>query len=460
MGEMLRLEVQVGSVSRWGLCEPRKCGADLEKDEGYGANVRRRLQGGSGSPFFHDREVARGMGVAARVGTMESVSPSSQVRYVFSARQRDGSRRYVEVRAGNVGAARHRLEVQGHEGLELVEDDLDDKISRAISSEETFADLSLQERMEFQKEMAGPKAGRFLLWYLVKSEGGLVLAIGFGVWWAAHRANPLSFWSLTAYALAVGYGFLLLRARVPAVLYDRLLEVRAWHRWEEVEREVARIRRWRWLIGAPIPEYELLFSEARALAGRGNLGAAKAKVRQLEEDPAFDRGLYYGLLAGVCELGLDFAGRVEYAEKALALNPASAANQIDLVNGLITNGEIARAKAVLAEVDEADLKPLVRTHYLFGLGCVALLEGVPQKAEGLLRKAVEGALENSGNLLGWGFAQEVRGCHALALRRSGRREEAEMLWKEVEGYLVATPPRPVVGWWREDEGWTRGVVGR
>ena len=379
---------------------------------------------------------------------MDSSIPPSQVRYVFSALQRDGSRQYVEVWAGNVGAARHRLEVQGHEGLELVEDDLDHAINRTNRRGDLFEDMSLQERVEFEKGLMGPQSGWFFFWYFVKSEWLTMLIIGFGVGWAVQRANPLSFWSLVAYAIAAGYVFLICRGRIPSLLYDRLLEARTWQRWDEVEREVARIRSWGWLIGRPIPDYELLFSEARALAGRGDLSAAKLRVRDLGKDPAFDRGLYWGLLAGVCELARDFAGRVEYSEKALALNPSSAANQIDLVNGLVAQGDIARAKALLAEVDEADMKPLVRTHYLFACGCVALLQGEAKKAEECLREAVEGAVAHAGNKLGWGFAQEVKGCYALALRRCGRREEGERLWREVEGFLVATSPRPVVEWWR------------
>ncbi len=379
---------------------------------------------------------------------MEDTALAS-ILFVFAATDPAGKRSYVESAGANVAAARYRLEIQGYTEIDVMKDDFDAKIDQAVASD-AFDDMTLHEKMEFERGASGPDADRFVAWQFIKSEALTIVLLGAWVWSRAQGRTPWNGWSLTAYAFALGYVALLLRLRIPADLYERLNEARVWHRWDGVEATVKKIRRWEWLTGKLIPTFELLFSEARAQAGRGDLPGALERVRPLEADPNFNRALYYGLLTSLYEIAHDVPGSIAIAEKALALDPKSLTARVDLAGLLAQHARNPkRARDILAEVDPADVKPMVQPYLDLIHGVIALDERRVEEAEKLLGTAIEGWYPFTGNPLSKGQARILQGYHAVALRRLGRAEEAEETFAEVRPFLEATEDQSVLRRWSE-----------
>jgi hypothetical protein len=367
--------------------------------------------------------------------------------FVFMATDANGKRRYVEASGDSVSAARYRLEVQGFTQIEIVKDGMNAQID-AVLPTDAWEGMTLQEKIEFQRKCEGPEANRFLLWQFLKTDGLVMAGLALWVWFAAQSNRPWGRSSIVAYVCAVGFVVLMIRIRIPGRLYNRLLEARTWHRWDEVERIVARLRSVRWFTGSMVPEYELLFSEARMLAGRGDLPAALGKVHPLESDPSFAPALYYGLLGSVYDCANDSAGRVAASEKALALDPKSPTARIDLAFPLALHlRDRERARAVLQELDPADLVPMARPYLDLICGVMALDDGKNLEAESFLRNAAEAWKAFEGNPLAKSLSWLIGGYHAVALRRLGRTEEAEAKFAEARPFLEATREFSVLHRW-------------
>ena len=229
-----------------------------------------------------------------------------------------------------------------------------------------------------------------------------------------------------------------------------MLEARAWHRWDETEATVKKIRRWQWLTGKLIPTYELLFSDARARAGRGDLPGALEHVRPLEAAPNFDRALYYGLLTSLYDIAHDVPGSIAVGEKALALDPKSLTARVDLATSFALHArDPKRAREILAEIDPADVKPMIQPYLDLLHGVIALDEGRAEEAEKLIATAVEGWYPFTGNALSKAQAHMLQGYHAIALRRIGRTEEAEETLADVRPFLEATEDYSVLRRWSQ-----------
>ena len=383
---------------------------------------------------------------SASDGLMENtaISPTA---FVFAATDPAGKRRYVESTADNAAAARSRLEIQGYTEIDVVRDAFDAKLDRAMSGE-AFDDMTLHEKMEFRRRCARPDAARFIAWHFIRKEALTILSVAAWVWWRASGDEPWSAISFGEYAYALGYFALLMRVRMPGRLFNRLIEARAWNRWDDVDAAVKKIQKWEWFTGQIIPQYELLFSEARALAGRGGLAAALEKVKPLESAPGFDRALYFGLLASLYDIVHDVAGRIAVGEKALALDPESPTARIDLAFALALHAhDPKRAREVLAVLDPADVKPMARPYLDLVCGVIALDEGRTAEAEKLIAGAVEGWHAFTGDPLAKAFARVLQGYHATALRRLGRTEEAGEKFAEVRAFLEATSEHDLLRRW-------------
>ena len=372
---------------------------------------------------------------------------TAATNFIFAATDSAGKRKYVESSGDNLAAARYRLEIQGYTEIDVTKDAFDAKLEQVCQSD-AFDDMTLHEKMEFQRRCAKPDSGRFIAWHFIKNAGCTILILAAWVWWRARGANPWSVGSFAAYGCALGYLALVIRVQIPAKLFNQLTEARAWHRWEDVRAIVERIRSWQWFTGTLIPPFELLFSEARALAGKGDLSAALEKVKPLEHDESFDRAVYLALLASLYDIAGDVPGRIAIGEKLLKLDSKSLTALVDQAYGFaVLAHDPIRAREVLSEIDPADVKPMVQPYLDLIWGVIALDEGRPTEAEERLASAVEGWRAFTGDPLAKGFARFLQGCHATALRRLGRAEEAEAKFGEVRTFLEATNERQLLQRW-------------
>jgi hypothetical protein len=353
----------------------------------------------------------------------------------------------VEIAGDDITLARTQLEQQGFREIEIVRDAMNAKIEASLPGN-VWSNTPLEEKMKTQRQSAGPDAGRHRFREFLQTQG---LFIGVLILWVLRGATSGHPWapsSLLAYAAALGYVAFTIWLRAPAHLYDQLLQARVWHRWDEVMRMVARIRTSPTLVRMAVPEHELLFSEARALAGQGNLPAALEKVRPLESSVSLAPELYYGLLGSVYDAAGDAAGRVAASGKAVELAPKSPQARIDLAFPLaiyLRNHEGARA--VLQTIDPANLVPQAKPYVAVIQGVMALDEGRPAEAEQEFCAAIEGWQPFSGNALAKSFGWLLAGFHAIALRRLGRVPEAEAEFSSVRPFFEATGKDYVLQRW-------------
>jgi tetratricopeptide (TPR) repeat protein len=308
--------------------------------------------------------------------------------------------------------------------------------------------MTLEERIAFEQKMLRPPSAIRTVWQFLKTEGLIIGLIILWVTMAIISRNPWSRSSLVAYVSAIGYAVFSIGVRVPVRWYGRLLEARLWHRWDDVDRAVARLRRGRTFGGGAIPEWELIFSEARAMAGRGHLAAALEKVRPLEKSGTMAAEIYYSYLGALYEIAGDYKSKVVAIGQAVAANPKSLQTRIDLaftLGAMLRDWEAARE--ALSGVNPADLVPMARIYLGFVEGVMALDEGRLPEAEKAIREAREGWRQFEGHQLAKGVGWLMKGFHAIALRRLGKNAEAEAEFAAVKFYLQQTEADFVFSRW-------------
>lgn len=355
-------------------------------------------------------------------------------RYVFHATNQAGRRTYAEAHAGNIKLARSHLELEGYRDLDLVQDEID-QVLLSVNNADALLKMPMETRADFLRTTARKSLAR-KTFDALREQLWVFGALGIGVWLSARGARPFGFRSWFIYFVAAGYIWLVVRGLIPMHLYNSFLQARAHHRWDEALAIVCHFRRLRWLMGCSVPDYDLLFTEAKACAHGGDLRGALARVQHLENDPAFDQGLYYGLLAGVYETARSWPQQVECDEKALALDPQSPTKLIGLTQSLIFRlRDASRAREVFGRIDESEVKEMARGHYEFCLGLLELEEGNAEVAAASLDRALKGLKATAGNPLTVAFTQLVSAYRALALRAAGCRSEAESLFSAARPFL-------------------------
>jgi len=170
----------------------------------------------------------------------------------------------------------------------------------------------------------------------------------------------------------------------PRRRYARLVDAAGWARWEEVLRLLPSLP-------AGVPAHEKLFREAQALAGLGRMSEALAVVEPLATDSQVPAWMYWSRLAGVCRAARDRAQALACLEQSAKLAPDNATALLDLALALLyRRRDLARA---------ADLLRRVRTHAISDIalhflcaaeGMLALEQGKPHEALGLLEEAMAG----------------------------------------------------------------------
>ncbi len=357
------------------------------------------------------------------------------------------SRRYVEVPASDVAEGRAELERRGYRDIQIIKDVFGAKIEATLGAD-AWKSMTLEEKMEFQKQTIAPRSVLFSLWNFLKTDGWVIGLLALWVTMAAMSRNPWSRSALVSYVSAVGYMAFAVMIRAPIRLYGQLLEARVWHRWDDVDRIVARLRGCRSLTGQAIPEWELVFSEARAMAGRGNLPGALEKVRPLENNGTMAPEIYHSYLGALYEIAGDYQGKVVAIGQAVAANPKSPQSRIDLAFTLaVMLGDREAAREALHGVHPADLVPIAKAYLGFVEAVMALDENRFAEAEKALRECRAAWRPFEGHQLAKSLGWEMQGFHAVALRRLGRTAEAEAEFAGVKTYLLQTQRACVLRRW-------------
>ena len=171
----------------------------------------------------------------------------------------------------------------------------------------------------------------------------------------------------------------------PGRKFERAMSYNAWARWAEMLAALKPVRRL-----VPAPQYA--FFEAKALAGLGRLDEALDTVREYADDPNTPAWLYWGQLADVFHAAKLGDRAIECSEKAVEHAPDNPTVLIDLAMALLRyRRDQARARPLLERARAHEISDLLAPFVLMAEGVLALEEGRPEKARGLLEESTRRA---------------------------------------------------------------------
>ena len=336
----------------------------------------------------------------------------------FRATSPKGERVANRVEAESVKAAIAQLEQRGYSAIQLLDDEtsavkINDPSSRRRLQFSTREEEALRRKKTF--------AGR-TLWSFGKSWwiwGPLLAWLGLA-WWRSGWASP----ALPA-ALLLTFVIWFAWATVPSVFYEQALQASVWCRWREVERWMGWMARWQYWFKTPMPEHELLFRTATAMAGQGRLDEGLRRVAPLARDTRLAPGFYQARLASLYFAAKDFATMARLQEEARMLNP-SPSSVIDLATTQARwLGDAKSAQKLLAGVDVKALPPSAQAFFGYCQGVIALAQGQPVTAAKHLAEALESARAIAGVPLVQSLVLDARAHYGLALAAMGRPDEAK-----------------------------------
>jgi hypothetical protein len=226
-------------------------------------------------------------------------------------------------------------------------------------------------------------------------------------------------------------------ATVPGILYNLALEASAWHRWQEAERYMRIIAKWKSWFKIPFPDHEIRFRTATAEAGQGRLEDALAHVAPLEHDTSLAPGFYHARLSAVYFAAGNFA-KVALCQHEARKRSPTPSSAIDLATTLARRlGNARAAQALLADVDVEKQPALVKAFVQYCKGVIAVGSGDAAGACDMLADCLALTRSFAGNPLMQGLVLDARAYYGLALAASGRGEEAAAHLKAARPMLVA-----------------------
>jgi tetratricopeptide (TPR) repeat protein len=238
-------------------------------------------------------------------------------------------------------------------------------------------------------------------------------------------------------ALLGGFLFWFGWRTLPSLFYARALAASAWCRWDDLEFWMEWLGRWQRWFHLPFPRHELLFRQATAWAGQGQMEEALALVEPLAQDPSLSPGFYESRLASLYFVAHDYARMVQLQYEAYRKNSTDSA-RIDLATTLVRwVGNPEAARPLLDAIDAEKLNPMAQLFVAFARGVSALSAGDHAKAAELLGKALDLGRASVGSPLMQGMLLDVRAHYGLALAALGDRAAARPHFEAAKPLLEA-----------------------
>ncbi|HEV7226117.1 MAG TPA: hypothetical protein VGN42_25645 [Pirellulales bacterium] len=218
----------------------------------------------------------------------------------------------------------------------------------------------------------------------------------------------------------------------PVLRYHKFFELVAWGRWSEVLQESDRLQ-------GRLPEREIRWQRAKALAGLGRLAEGLEFVAPLASDPDAPRWLYFSRLSDVYAAANDWEAALTSLEKASAIAPGNATILIDLAMSLLTRQrDLPRARQLLEQARAHALSDALAPAAAAVEGVLLLEEHKPDQARVKLEAGMAGLnkFRAASPLMG-ALLDRFRAYLALALAAVGDRAAAEREFRLAEPRLVA-----------------------
>jgi hypothetical protein len=217
-----------------------------------------------------------------------------------------------------------------------------------------------------------------------------------------------------------------------ALRYHKFLELAAWGRWTEVLKQAASLR-------GQIPEHELIWQQAKALAALGRLNEAIELAAPLANDPTVPQWLYCSRLSSVYSTADMRDEELACTEKALRLARDNAALLLDSALTLLRYQlDIPGARQLFEQARSHALSDTLIPMADGVEGILLLEEGRPNGARDKLQSGIEGLDQFLNAAPQVGATQDrFRAYLALALAALGDRPAAEHQFQLAEPRLRA-----------------------
>ena len=249
--------------------------------------------------------------------------------------------------------------------------------------------------------------------------------------WMGLRWGMVDYLGIGILLFPLGFAFVAQLSN-RALRYHKFIELMAWGRWEEVLEQAASLH-------GHIPEHELLWQQAKALAALGRPNEAIELAAPLADDATVPQWLYCSRLAEVYSMANMRDEQLAWTEKALRLAPDNATLLVDTALTLLRYQlDIPRARQLFEQARSHALSDTLIPMADAVEGILLLEEGRPDGARGKLQAGIEGLerFRNASPLVG-AMQDRFRAYLALALAAMGDRPAAERQFQLAEPRLRA-----------------------
>jgi tetratricopeptide (TPR) repeat protein len=361
--------------------------------------------------------------------------------FLFQARDAIGRPVQDRIEAESLEQARCSLESRGYRYIEFLTDEGKTEIDRVVR-DPSGAPLD-PNRWSAEEEVAALKRKGIgaHLWWVSKQHLPFFMLLA---WWNYSSwtgERPFGWGDWLGFALTPLYAIYFFKLSLPFMIFQKIMEAAVWCNWVELRRFIGWARFMRKFMITGIPESELDFREAEALAALGDLTAALDKVERWRNAPAMPQHLFHTRIATVYESAGDYERMVACIEKGADMTPAGVNQWIEVATAKIRRlRDVKGAKAALEKVGDAELAALPAAFMAFARGVIAIEESDNSGAVAFLTDALEKLKTFAGNPLIQLVEAEAKGYLVIAEARLGRRAEARARFDEVRALLRINRP--------------------
>jgi tetratricopeptide (TPR) repeat protein len=163
-------------------------------------------------------------------------------------------------------------------------------------------------------------------------------------------------------------------------VFMKLIEARAWARWDDVLEIAPRVK------GVAVEE--IAFQIATAYAGQGNVEKGLSVVKPFSDGQKMPLHLYYDRLCELYAVAGRYAELLPLAEKAYEFAPDSPVVMIDLAFVLLRlQTDLPRCKQLAEQVRQEPLSEILQMYLKYLDAVIALEDNRPSQAEELMNEA-------------------------------------------------------------------------
>lgn len=354
--------------------------------------------------------------------------------FLFTATDESGNSVTDRVEAGTTSAARYKLGLQGYSKISFHTDELAADFDKFLGE---GLESPVAEVLSPEDELAARRGGGVLREIAFAWKANTLFWLPLFVWsgLAVYHGRPYTLSDWLSFVFTGLFLFYFVWMVLPGIAYQKLLSASVWYQWNDVRRWARIIRILKRLAFIPIPDLELDFRLAYALAAEGQLEKGLALVNKYE-DHKCGKFMFYSRVSSVYEAARNYEKMTACRKLAAHHGTGKPAEKIDIVLGLLRRQRnITEAKPLLAELEETDVAEIGQLFVEYCRGLLAVEERDWQTAEKLLNETLNLAALYANNVLMDGMTKDIKAYLGIAVANLGKQEQAKSIYREVAPLL-------------------------